>query len=54
MTEKEAREQLDRIEAKLDEVIKFNELVAEMAAPFLSGRGGKWVALLAKAKGGRT
>lgn len=46
--------QLDRIEAKLDEVLAFHAVVAEAAAPFLSGKGHKWLALVAKAKGGRT
>lgn len=52
MTEKEVQELLARIEDKLDEVLAFNTLVAEAAAPFLSGKGHKWLALVAKAKGG--
>lgn len=48
------KEQIDRIEHKLDQVIEFNALVAEAAAPFLTGKGGKWLALIAKTKGPRT
>lgn len=45
--------QLDRIETKLDEVLAFRDLILEVAAPLLSGKGGKWLALFAKTKGAR-
>ncbi len=42
-------EQLDRIEAKLDEVLAFRDLIMETVGPFLTGSKSKvWMALLAK------
>jgi hypothetical protein len=45
--------QMDRIEAKLDQVLAFNATVAEVAAPFLGGKAPKWLALVAKSRGGK-
>jgi hypothetical protein len=45
-------EQLDRIEAKLDEMLAFRDFIMATTAPFLSGKGAKYLALFAKAKGG--
>lgn len=43
---------LDRIEAKLDEVLTFRDLIMETAGPFLTGGKSKiWMALLAKRQG---
>ena len=42
----EILERLSRIEA-------FTDATAEAVAPFLTGKGTKWLALVAKAKGGR-
>lgn len=47
-------EQIADLHAKVDQLIAFNAVVAEAAAPFLSGKGHKWLALVAKAKGVRT
>lgn len=57
MTEAELRalkDQMDRIEVMLIQVRDFTDATAEAVAPFLSGKGHKWLALVAKAKGGRT
>ena len=44
--------QLDRIEAKLDAMLAFRDLLLETAGPFLTGGKSKvWLALLAKSKG---
>lgn len=43
---------LDRIEAKLDQVLAFCALATNAAGPFLGGKGRSWMALLAKSKGG--
>lgn len=53
MTEKERAEQLDRIEEKLDRILEFNAIITEVAAPFLTGKGGKWLALVARARGSK-
>lgn len=39
--------ELDR---KLDEVLAFTAAATEAVAPFLTGKGGKWLALVAKAR----
>lgn len=46
------RVQLDRIEAKLDQVIEFNDTIMAAVAPYLTGKGKVWLAMLAKARGG--
>lgn len=38
------------IEHKLDEVLAFTAATTEAVAPFLSGKGAKWLALVAKSK----
>lgn len=45
------REQVARMENKLDEVLAFTAATTEAVAPFLSGKGAKWLALVAKTKG---
>jgi hypothetical protein len=51
---REMEESLKRIEAKLDEVLLFTTATTEAIAPFLSGKGHRWLALVAKTKGGKT
>lgn len=38
------------IERKLDEVLEFTAATTEVVAPFLSGKGSKWLALVAKSR----
>jgi hypothetical protein len=45
--------QLDRIEAKLDEVIEFKRRMEALAEQFQAGGGSKYLALFAKMAGGK-
>jgi hypothetical protein len=46
------QEQLDRLELKLDELLAFRDLVTVTVAPWMSGKGSGWLALLAKTRKG--
>lgn len=47
------RAQLAAVDAKLDEVLAFTAATSEAVAPFLTGKGAKWLALVAKSRGAR-
>lgn len=51
---REVEARLVSIEAKLDQVLEFHAALAAAIEPFLAGKNVKWLALIAKAKGGRT